>query len=111
MPGKDGPNFNQDNNGRYDINQNGNHNGGTNNPQSDRYEADENFEPEEGHEHKYSRIIQTRNLSAYAEAVHEVVTLEFHDRGLSLDLSFEEAQELGKVLEAITSYLRRQQTS
>jgi|SRR5690348_13434655 hypothetical protein len=67
-------------------------------------------EDEEGHEHEYANIAQTPNLSAYEELVHQVITLEFHDRGLTLDFSYEEAEELGQVLADIINYLSRKRT-
>lgn len=64
---------------------------------------------DEDHEHEYRPIIDTENLSAYDEIVHSVITLEFSDRGLALDLSYEEAEELGETLAAIVEYVRRKQ--
>ena len=67
-------------------------------------------EPEdEDHEHDYRQIAETESLSAYDEMVHSVITLEFHDRGLALDLSYEEAEELGATVAAIVEYVRRKQ--
>ncbi len=103
MSANDGPPYERGSNGRYDLNHNGNHN-------SDDH-LEEFDEEDDGHEHVYNNIVQTRNLSAYAEAIHEVVTLEFHDRGLSLDLSYAEAQELGKVLAEVVDFLKRPKTT
>ncbi len=88
----------------------GNGNGGTGDEEvlgpGEEFEDDE----EDGHEHEYSNIAQSPNLSAYEELVHQVITLEFHDRGMTLDFSYEEANELGQVLAAIMNYLSRKRT-
>ncbi len=68
------------------------------------------LQEDDDHEHTYINIAQTANLSAYEELIHQVVTLEFHDRGLTLDLSQEEAEELGQVLVEVMAYLGRKRT-
>ena len=68
--------------------------------------AGDSFEEDEDHEHSFVNIVQTPNVSAYEELVHQVVTLEFHDRGLTMDFSLEEAEELGRVLAEVTRYLK-----
>ncbi len=65
------------------------------------------FEEDEDHEHTYVNIIQTPNVAAYEEMIHQVVTLEFHDRGLTMDFNIEEAEELGRVLAEVMAYLKR----
>src|SRR5262245_30898300 len=93
----------------FNFNSNGNgKNGGGDGGSDSFYEGFE--DEEEGHEHEYANIAQTPNLSAYEELVHQVITLEFHDRGLTLDFSYEEAEELGQVLADIISYLSRKRT-
>lgn len=69
--------------------------------------GDDSFEEDEDHEHVYVNIVQTPNVSAYEEQVHQVISLEFHDRGLSLDFNLEEAEELGEVLAEVMRYLKR----
>lgn len=95
------------NNGHFDFNSNGNGNHNSDKP----LEGGDDFEEDEEHEHFYTSITQTNNLSAFAEAVHQVITLEFHDRGLSLDLSYVEAQELAQVVAEIAAFLSRHPTS
>lgn len=76
------------------------------------YEADDELEEdedEEEHEHLYISIAQTKELTAYEEAVHKMVSLEFHERGLTLDLTYEEATELGQVMAQIVAYLNGKQ--
>lgn len=107
MPGKNGMN-NGNGNGRFDFSSNGNGNGNHN---SDKPFNDDDFEEDEEHEHVYTSITQTRNLSAYAEALHQVITLEFQDRGLSLDFSYAEAQELAQVMAEIAAFLSSHPTS
>jgi hypothetical protein len=95
-----GFNFNTNGNGRHD----GEH--------EEIPEESYTFEDDdEDHEHEYLNIAQSRNVSAYEEAVHQVISLEFHDRGLTLDFSAEEARELGLVLAEVVRYLESKQTS
>lgn len=101
----------------YENNSNGfSFNGNGNGHNSDGHGEDipeENYifeEDDEDHEHEYTNIAQSRNVSAYEEAVHQVISLEFHDRGLTLDFSAEEARELGKVLAEVVRYLESKQT-
>lgn len=90
----------------------GNGNGSGDGGSDSFFEPEDEFDDDEddGHEHEYANIAQTPNLSAYEELVHQVITLEFHDRGLTLDFSYEEAEELGKVLADIMSYVSRKRT-
>ncbi len=99
LGGTNGFSFNGEGNG----NGNGRNNGFPG--PGDRFEEDD-----DDHEHTYINIAQTPNLSAYEEQAHEVVTLEFHDRGLTLDFSSEEAEELGRVLAEVVNYLKRKRT-
>lgn len=96
---------NYENNGNgfsFNGNGNGHHNDG-----HDEEIPEENyvFEEDEDHEHEYINIAQSHSVSAYEETVHQVVSLEFHDRGLTLDFSAEEARELGRVLAEVVRYL------
>ena len=101
----------------FENNSNGfSFNGNGNGHNSDGHGEDipeENYvfeEEDEDHEHEYINIAQSRNVSAYEESVHQVISLEFHDRGLTLDFSAEEARELGKVLAEVVRYLESKQT-
>jgi hypothetical protein len=82
------------------FNPNGDNTGGG--EPDDEVEGDE-----EEHEHIYLNIVHSENITAYEELVHQVITLEFGDRGISLDLSVEEAEELGHVVAEIMRYLER----
>ena len=90
----------------YSFNGNGSNDGKS----DDIPREDYLFEEDEDHEHEYVNIAQSRNVSAYEELVHQVVTLEFHDRGLTLDFSPEEARELGRVLGEVVRYLESKRT-
>ncbi len=68
------------------------------------------IEGEDDHEHEFANIAQTPNISAFEEVVHQVITLEFHDRGLTLDFSYEEAEELTQVVAEIKTYLQGKPT-
>jgi hypothetical protein len=99
---------NYENNGNgFSFNGNGNGHG-HNNDGHDGEIPDENYvyeEEDEDHEHEYINIAQSHSVSAYEETVHQVISLEFHDRGLTLDFSADEARELGRVLAEVVKYL------
>jgi hypothetical protein len=99
-------NFENSNGNGYNHNDNHNGHGNGGEPPSFGH----SFEEDADHEHAYVNIVETTNLAAYEELVHQVVTLEFHDRGLTLDLSIAEAEELGNVLAEIMAYLSRKRT-
>ncbi len=64
--------------------------------------------PEEhAHEHEYIDIVESETVFAYAEAIHEVVTLQFNQRGIALNLGYEEALELAKVMQAVKEHCDR----
>ncbi len=91
---------------------NGNGNGHNNDGKHEEIPGDDYIfeDDDEDHEHEYINIAQGRNVSAYEEGVHQVISLEFHDRGLTLDFSAEEARELGLVLAEVVRYLESKQT-
>jgi len=61
--------------------------------------------PEEhAHDHEFIDIIESDTIFAYAEAIHEVVTLQFNQRGIALNLGYEEALELTAVMEAVKEH-------
>ncbi len=61
--------------------------------------------PEEHtHEHEFIDIAESETIFAYAEAIHEVVTLQFNQRGIALNLSYEEALELAEVMLAVKEH-------
>jgi hypothetical protein len=68
-------------------------------------------EESDDHEHHYVGIMQTANIEAYEELVHQIITLEFHDRGLTLDFSAEEAEELGQILVEVMAYFTRKRAA
>ncbi len=59
---------------------------------------------EHTHEHEYIDIAESETVFAYAEAIHEVVTLQFNQRGIALNLSYEEALELVEVMQAVKEH-------
>lgn len=72
-------------------------------------EDNEEFE-EEDHEHVYSEIANTPNLMAYEEMVHQVISIEFQDRGITLNFDYEELEELGLLVTEVIQYLQRKPT-
>ena len=61
--------------------------------------------PEEhAHDHEVVDIVESDTIFAYAETIHEVVTLQFNQRGIALNLSYEEALELTEVMRAVKEH-------
>ncbi len=92
-------------------NGNGKHHGNEEELPDLEYQFEAEDDEEHEHEHTFINIAQTPTLSAYEEEIHGVITLEFRDRGLTMDFSLEEAQELGQVLAAVMTHLKGKQTS
>ncbi len=59
---------------------------------------------EHAHEHEYVDIAEGEMVSAYAEGIHETVTLQFNQKGVALMLSYEEALELAEVMRAVKEH-------
>ncbi len=62
-------------------------------------------EHEHEHEHAYQEIEGTENISAYEETTHHLITLQFHERGLTLTLNYEEALELADAMQKIVGHI------
>ncbi len=61
--------------------------------------------PEEhAHEHEFIDIAESETVFAYAEAIHQVVTIQFNQKGVALSLSYEEAGELAEVMRAVKEH-------
>ena len=54
---------------------------------------------EHAHEHRIVEIIDTTTIAAFEESPHQVITLELHQRGFSLDLTYQEVVVLAEVME------------
>jgi hypothetical protein len=59
------------------------------------------------HEHAYLEIEGTENISAYEETTHQLITLQFHERGLALMLNYEQAFELADAMQKIVGHIGR----
>jgi len=62
---------------------------------------------EHDHEHYYSEIEGTENISAYEETTHHIITLQFHERGVALSMNFEEALELADAMQKVVAHIGR----
>lgn len=63
---------------------------------------------EHAHEHEYIDIAESDTVSAYAEGIHETITLQFNPKGIALMLSYEEALELAEVMPAVKKHCESQ---
>ena len=62
---------------------------------------------EHDHEHNYQEIDGTENISAYEETTHHVITLQFHERGMALSMTYEEALELADAMQKVVVHIGR----
>lgn len=66
---------------------------------------------EHAHEHEFVEIIDSETITAFEQSPHGIITLQLHQRGFSLDLSYDDAIALamvmGKVVEHVNA--KRQQ--
>ncbi len=61
--------------------------------------------PEEhAHDHDFIDIAESETIFAYAEAIHQVVTIQFNQKGVALSLSYEEALELVEIMRAVKEH-------
>ncbi len=60
---------------------------------------------EHDHEHFYSEIEGTENISAYEETTHHIITLQFHERGVALSMNYEEALELADAMQKVVAHI------
>ncbi len=63
-----------------------------------------NASEEHAHAHEYVDIAESDTVSAYAENIHETVTLQFDQKGIALMLSYEEALDLAEVMRAVKEH-------
>jgi len=61
------------------------------------------------HEHEFVEIIDSETMTAFEQRPHRIITLQLHERGLSLDLSYHEAVALGMVMEKLVEYVNSKQ--
>jgi hypothetical protein len=65
---------------------------------------------EHDHEHAFEEIAATENITAFEETTHHLITLEFHDRGLSLTLDYAQAYELLDAMQKVLAHIGRGRT-
>ncbi len=97
----------KENGNGFGFNGNGRGDGSADGGSDSFYENDEDFEEEDEHEHEYIDIVQSSIISAYEEVVHQVITLEFHERGLTLDFTYEELGQLSQAISEVAAYIGR----
>lgn len=60
---------------------------------------------EHAHEHEFVEIIVAETITAFEQAPHGIITLQLRQRGLSLDMTYEEASASGTVMERVVEYV------
>jgi hypothetical protein len=63
--------------------------------------------PDQSHQHAHAFVdlFDSETVSASIETIHRVSTLRFHERGISMQFTEAEAQDLRAALEAIAAHL------
>lgn len=64
---------------------------------------------EHAHQHALVEIIDSETITAFEQVPHGIITLQLHERGLSLDLSYEQAIALGTVMGKVVEYVNTKQ--
>lgn len=61
---------------------------------------------EHTHEHSFIQVFEGETISVFEQVPHRAITLQLHDRGLALDLTYEGALALGEALAAVVEHVR-----
>ena len=61
------------------------------------------------HEHEFVEIVDDETITAFEQSPHGIVTLQLHQRGLSMDLTYDEAVALGTVMERVVKHVKTKQ--
>ena len=59
---------------------------------------------EHAHEHQIIEIADSDNVTAFEQAPDGIVVLQLHERGFMMELSFDEALELGVVMARVVEH-------
>ena len=63
-------------------------------------------EPEaHAHAHQVVEIVEAETITAFEQVPHGIITLQLHQRGFSLELTYEEATALGMVMEKVVDHV------
>lgn len=60
---------------------------------------------EHAHGHEFVEIMDSKTITAFEQSPHGIITLQLHQRGFSLDLSYQEAIALGVVMEKVVEHV------
>ena len=66
---------------------------------------------EHAHENRFIEIVDSETITAFEQSPHGIITLQLHQRGFSLELTFEEVAALGKVMEKVVHYVNARRQS
>lgn len=61
------------------------------------------------HEHEFVEIVDAATITAFEQAPHGIITLQLHQRGFALELTYEEVAALGAVMERVVEYVKARQ--
>ena len=60
---------------------------------------------EHAHEHQIVEIADSGNVTAFEQPPDGVIVLQLHERGFMMELSFDEALELGMVMKKVVDHV------
>lgn len=61
---------------------------------------------EHDHEHSFVEVADTEVAFIYDQVPHQVLTLRLNDRGVSIELSYDEAIALSEALDQVVQYIQ-----
>ena len=64
---------------------------------------------EHAHEHEFVEIFDAETITALEQVPHGIITLQLHQRGFSLDMTYQEAMALGRVMEKVVAHVNAKQ--
>ncbi|GEM_PF-4683339 len=64
---------------------------------------------EHDHEHDFVEVADTDVAFVYDQVPHQVLTLRLNERGVAIELSYDEALALAEVFEQVAKYVQEQE--
>lgn len=64
---------------------------------------------EHDHEHSFVEVVDSDVVFVYDQVPHQVLTVRFNDRGVSIELTYDEALALSEAMEQVARYVQEQE--
>jgi hypothetical protein len=65
---------------------------------------------EHEHEHDFVEVVDSEQVFVYDQVPHQVLTLRLNERGLAIELTYDEALALGEAMGQVAAYINDQQS-